>query len=284
MAAPSQQPGVERLFEAGRGAWPSLRLSLEEYAGLVGPALDEGLVGDVAGDLYLACACRLGRPEALAAFEHGLMTQVPAYLSRLEGAASLVEEVRQLLRIRLFVAPPGADPKIAEYRGRGPLGAWVRVVAINLALELKRSARGTTPIDDEAEALPQLVTTPNPELDFLRVRYGEAFRQAFAGALAALPARERTLLKLHLVHGLSIDKIGRIYQVHRSSAARWLVEVREALYQGTRERVLAGLALAPAELDSLLALLRSELDVSVRRLLASDDAPLQVQGAQEVES
>ncbi len=283
MAAPSQQPGVERLYERGRAAWPALRLSLEEYARLVGPSLADGLAGDVAGDLYLACACRLGRPDALAAFERELMTQVPAYLSRLEGAAPLVEEVRQLLRIRLFVAPPGVDPKIAEYRGRGPLGAWVRVVAINLALELKRGGRGTTALEDEAEVLPQLVTTPNPELDFLRVRYGEAFRQAFAGALAALSARERTLLKLHLVHGLSIDKIGRIYQVHRSSAARWLVEVREALYQGTRERLLSGLALAPAELDSLLALLRSEMDVSVRRLLASDVAPLDVEPG-EVES
>lgn len=271
MAPEVAQRSPQQLLEEGRAAWPSIPLAAEEFLKFVegrGQELAEG----VAGDLYLACACALQVPQALAAFDQAYVGQVPAYLSRVDGAGPFVEDVRQLLRIRLLVAPAEGSPKIAEYKGKGPLGAWVRVVAINLALELKRAAQPGTPTEG-IEDLPQLVSTPNPELDFLRTRYAEPFRQAFAAALEALEPRERTVLKLSLVHGLSIDKIAQIYQVHRSTAARWLVDVREKLYDGTRGRLEQQLHLPPRELDSLLALVRSDIDVSVRRILGESMAP-----------
>jgi RNA polymerase sigma-70 factor (ECF subfamily) len=117
------------------------------------------------------------------------------------------------------------------------------------------------------------MATPDPELDFIRVRYAEPFRKAFAAALEALEPRERTVLKLHLVHRLSIDKIAQVYQVHRATAARWLVDVRERLYDDTRGRLMEQLQLAPRELDSLLALVRSDIDVSVRRILGEGEDP-----------
>jgi len=43
--------------------------------------------------------------------------------------------------------------------------------------------------------------------------------------------------------------------------------VRERLFDETRRRLLEELQLPPRELDSLLALVRSDIDVSVRRIL-----------------
>ncbi|MGC4113097.1 MAG: sigma-70 family RNA polymerase sigma factor [Myxococcales bacterium] len=276
MPAPIAQRSSRELFEEGRQAWPAVPLTAEDFQRFVEGRTQE-LAEGVAGDLYLACACARQTPQALAAFEQAFVGQVPAYLSRVEGAGPFLEDVRQLLRIRLFVPPAAGAPKIAEYRGKGPLGAWVRVVAINLALELKRASQPAVSTE-EIERLPEMVAQPNPELDFIRVRYAEPFKKAFAAALSALEPRERTVLKMHLVHGLSIDKIAQLYQVHRSTAARWLVDVRERLYDETRGRLVDLLQLPPRELDSLLALVRSDIDVSVRRILGESKADISKDG------
>ena len=49
--------------------------------------------------------------------------------------------MRQRLRERLFVGSDGEPARLASYSGRGPLGTWVRIAAIRLALNLRRSER-----------------------------------------------------------------------------------------------------------------------------------------------
>ena len=49
--------------------------------------------------------------------------------------------------------------------------------------------------------------------------------EAFAKAIAGLDARERGLLRLHVVHGLSATAIAGVFGVHRATAKRWLAEL-----------------------------------------------------------
>src|SRR4051812_26013639 len=116
-------------------------------------------------DLTLAAACAAGDASALAAFERDFLPQVPGYLTRLAKQPAFIDEVQQLLREKLFVAK-----KILEYSGQGPLGAWLRVVTVRLALDLLR-ARGQrmeTPLDPDRFAEP---LTGSPELELLKSRH-----------------------------------------------------------------------------------------------------------------
>ncbi|WP_395812894.1 sigma factor-like helix-turn-helix DNA-binding protein [Archangium minus] len=61
--------------------------------------------------------------------------------------------------------------------------------------------------------------------------------QVLAEALAALPSRERTVLRLHLVEGLSLERIGTVYRTHKSTVSRWLARAREEVLAGTRSRL-----------------------------------------------
>jgi RNA polymerase sigma-70 factor (ECF subfamily) len=88
-----------------------------------------------------------------------------------------------------------------------------------------------------------------------------------AAALGRLESRERNLLRLHHVHGLSMDAVGATYQAPRSTVARWIVRARERLLTLTREELTARLGLTPGELDSMLRLVCSQLDVSLRQLM-----------------
>ncbi len=66
---------------------------------------------------------------------------------------------------------------------------------------------------------------------------------------------------------MSIDALAGVYHVGRSTAARWLADARERLLAGTRDALCAELQIGRAEYESLAALMRSHVAVSVVRLL-----------------
>jgi RNA polymerase sigma-70 factor (ECF subfamily) len=58
-----------------------------------------------------------------------------------------------------------------------------------------------------------------------------------------------------------------MYGVSSRTVQRWLVDLRETVRTSTREGLRARLALSPSELDSLLGLVDSQLQVSLYRVL-----------------
>ena len=66
---------------------------------------------------------------------------------------------------------------------------------------------------------------------------------------------------------LSIDEIGAALHIHRATAARWIRAASEAVREETRRRLHERLRLTASELDSLVGLVRSQLHLSLARLL-----------------
>jgi RNA polymerase sigma-70 factor (ECF subfamily) len=266
---------IAKVVARGEQRWPGVKVAPKAFAAHVRAVLPSGaplaasLEALHAEDLYLACACATGDDRALQAFEAEFLPQVADYVAQIDRDPVFVDEVRQRLRERLFVpAEAGARLRICEYTGRGALGAWLRVVAVRLALNLRRRAKATVPTEgDDAPALRS--PSPDPEVDYLKTRYGEEFRAAFKATLGALPQDERNLLKLHYLDGLNIDEIGVAYRVHRATVARWLASARERILEETRSRLAERLDAGSKDVDSVLALVRSQLDVSIYNVLKS---------------
>lgn len=219
-------------------------------------------------DLYLAMACAAGDAAALKAFEAAVMGQTLGAIRSLDSQAAFVDEVQQRVRTRLLVGEDGKPPRIAEYRGRGPLAAWVTVTAVRTGLTLMREGKRANRFGDErwAEAI-VLPQTGDPELDHLKARYRVELGEALAAACATLQDRERAVLRMYFIDGLNIDKIGRVYGVHRSTVARWIARTRDLLSEATRSHLVEDLALPREELSSLDRLVRSQLDISLDGLL-----------------
>jgi RNA polymerase sigma-70 factor, ECF subfamily len=263
-----------RFLTAARTAWPTLPLDLDVFVSHVAERCVERRLPPVihAGDLYLACACAQGVAGAHEAFEHRYLGEITRAISRTRDisragpSAAFVDEATQRLREHLFVSPlsPQGLPKIAEYRGQAALRAWVTVAASRTALMLLRGEarrRETTGAGD------QLPVEGSQELVLLRQRYAPDFAAALADAFARLSDKERMVLELHIVNRLSIDGLGELYKVGRSTAARWLVSARTKLVDETRRQLQRKLGLSDSEYDSLAAMIRSQLEVSVVRLL-----------------
>jgi RNA polymerase sigma-70 factor (ECF subfamily) len=187
-------------------------------------------------------------------------------LKSLDSDPTFGDEVRQTVRQRLLVGTEGGGPRLLEYAGRGPLAAWVRITLVRTGLSLRRQQnrqqRQLSDLQDSA-----LATAGDPELDYLRSRYRAEFEQAFRDACARLPERERAVLRLAVIDGLSVDRIGLVYGVHRATAARWLIRARTLLFEETRRLLTAALGLSPSEFGSLARLVHSQLDVQISVLL-----------------
>jgi RNA polymerase sigma-70 factor (ECF subfamily) len=218
-------------------------------------------------DLYLAWACARGDPVALATFERSL-TAVPKWLSSLRPESELTDEVKQALREKLFLGG-GGPPKILQYSGEGALEKWLKMATLRTALDLIDARRAGRLPDEIAVAVG--AAQYEPELDFIKERYRDDFSAAFREAFAQLPERTRALLRFQHLERLSPERIGAIYSVHRTTAARWLAEAHQQVLDGTRSRLMSRLKLSERECESLLDLLNSRLAVTLHSLF--DSAP-----------
>lgn len=257
---------LEAAFAAAREAWPELAVPFEAFAEHVARAVPEPDASRIAqlraGDLYLALACARGEPAAIAAFDRELTGVIERAAASAGATPAEVAELVQIVRVRLLVAKTAEAPAIATFSGRSSLAGWVKVVAAREAARLLARDRRQEPLEDDALA-GELAAGDDPELDHLKRTYREEFRAAFAAAVDALTDRERLLLCQHTLDGLGIDALAKLYGIHRATAARWVAAARQAVVDGTRAQLTARLRVAPDELDSILRLIRSQLDVSL---------------------
>jgi RNA polymerase sigma-70 factor (ECF subfamily) len=221
-------------------------------------------------ELSLAFACAHAAPRALAHFEREFGGDIARGLAQAGTPGDAGQDAGQLIRQKLFVGEPGRSPKILDYAGRGPLRAWLRITAVRTSLNLER-ARQRRPDQCSPEGDDDLVHAAaeayDPELAYLKNHYRDQFKQAFEHAVAELPDRDRNVLRHHLVERLSIDEIGTAYGVHRATAARWIAAAREAIRGRVRAVMTERFGVPPEQLDSVMRLVQSELDLSVHRVL-----------------
>jgi RNA polymerase sigma-70 factor (ECF subfamily) len=263
---------LEATVAAARARWPGVAIEPAEFVRY----LAQRLAGDPPGaaetalsfaaDVYLACGCARGDAAALAAFEAAFLAHVPAGLPRTPDPQRFADEVKALVREKLFVAAAASPPKIAEYAGRCDLASWIKVVVVRTGLDLLRKRK---PEREQPEDLLADLPSPgdDPELAHLKARYGAAFQTALRDAATALSPRDRNLLRQHHVDGLTVDQLARVHQIHRVTAVRWVVAARETLASETRRLLEGRLAVDESELASIMRLVRSEIDFSLRGIL-----------------
>ena len=241
--------------------WPELDAAIFE------PRLRDALGGrelpeERIDELALVVACALGNASALTELDALLRSACARAVKPVDPGA--VDEITQQVRERLLIPDAAGRTRLSEFRAEAPLGAWLRAVAMRSALNARRG-QNRERHDSAAMELP--APDADPELALLRARHRESFREAFASAVAGLTARERTVLRLHTLDGLTLARIGAMYQKDTSTVSRWLEQIRKTLNLATRNQLAGRLQLSPSELESVMRAADSELSVSLPRLL-----------------
>jgi RNA polymerase sigma-70 factor (ECF subfamily) len=220
-----------------------------------------------AEDVLVALGCELGDAAALRKLDRLCLVPAGEFLER-RGLASGADDAIQDLRVRLL-SPERGEPRITRYDGFGPLARWIQVAAVRTALNARRGERAEQP--GHAELLERLTSSEtDPEVHALRERHRGQLRMALEGALAALDPEARTLLRFHLVDGLSLGELSGIFGVHKSTLSRRVRSVQQAVLDLVRRSLIAE-GIGADEIDSLWRALETDFELSVDRLLASDD-------------
>lgn len=258
------------LCAGAAAAWPGVAASpadvvaalADKLAGADPPAL----TADAAAEVHLALACARGDAAAIAAFDRVYLAVVPRALAGMRLPAATVEDVRAVVRDKLLLPGDDRPPKLLDYAGRGRLRGLVQVTATRAAIDRLRRDAHEAPLPDDAA---ELAAPGDVDLSLIKAQYRDAFSEGFAHAVAALSRRDRNLLRLHFLGRVTLEQLAQMYNVHRATVVRWLAAAREAVLQATRDRVAARIGAPAHELDAMFDLVRSRVELSVERLLAS---------------
>ena len=153
-------------------------------------------------EVYIALAIRDRVDGATVAFERMYFDAIEGALERVRAQPTEVVVLENYMRERLFGAGANRRPLVSAYAGHGQLRSLLRLAVLRAFVHM-RAACGE-PVLARGETLLEL--------------------------LGALPEVPRLLLRLSLLHGLSVDEIAGRARMNRDIAATKLVQARELVF------------------------------------------------------
>jgi len=206
--------------------------------------------------LWLARAAADGDSDAVAEIEAKYLERAVAALRSFERAVA--DEAIQRMRELLFVARGDRPPRIAEFSGRGDLAGWIRTTALREAFHLVAPTREVRGAELDSYALP----ASDPGLELMKRTYGASFKQALAAAFGRLPDATRLAIRRYYLDGMGLEEIAALEGVAASTVWRRLDKARRELHAETRRALAEHLRVDDDELDSILNMLDSRLELS----------------------
>lgn len=257
-------------LQASRLRWPNVQLPDESFASFLGQRIcasdGQPNLPVASSDLYLAAACLQQDESALTHFEDSVLGRIQSALSRFGLSEQDADDLRQDLRERLLVGTTKSDPVLSRYLGTGNLVHWVRAVASRQALASLRGKRPETSLEDAV-----LEDPSDPITTQLKEQYRDDFKQALHAAVATLEPRERMILQALVSDARSVGEIAKLYDVHRVTASRWVAKIRRQLFSRTRDNLRKRLKLTEDELQSVVRMIESQMEMSLDRVLQTSD-------------
>lgn len=111
---------------------------------------------------------------------------------------------------------------IASFKGDGPLGAWIRRIMVNTAIDYYRRQMQIVPADTN-------ITDVQIEID--PDIYGKIDVQEILLLLKSLPQHQQMVFNLYAVEGYTHTEIGQLLQISESTSRWHLMEARKLLRQ-----------------------------------------------------
>ena len=262
---------LSSLYIRGRAAHPTLEVEdrlFMAHLGRCGADVDDIVAGAQihAEDVFLCCAALSGDDNAVHKLRNEHRSALVHLLHSIDTSPAFIEDVEQSLWDTLLLGS-ASIPKLALYSGKGPLAGWLAVVTQRTALSLLRHEAAEYRARAGASAVIREASS-DPELAFVKDTLRDSFQQAIIAAMAILDDRQRLIYSLHVVDGLTAERIAQMYGVVRSTVTRWIASSREAIIAEAKRILRDQLQVSAQEFDSLARLLASQLDLNVSQIFS----------------
>jgi len=244
--------------------WPAVAVSqaaldrymLERNLSLV------SLSAALRADLYLAVGCFSDAPGAVQTFLAEYATTIASVARQFDPSPTFADEVTQRLAETLFVDRAGAGRRIGQYRATGALGSWVRTAARRIALRLRKNETSQKLVSDDL-LVDEVAAVCDQELALTKSHSAALFRVALQNAIKNLGARERTLMKLHVVAGLTTVQIAKSFGLSQSSVSRSVRASTRKVLDDVKRELRESLGASTRDVDSLFELVQSQVDLTL---------------------
>lgn len=121
--------------------------------------------------------------------------------------------------------------RIHSFRGEAPFGAWVARIATRIALDFLRKRKRMREValpDQDATEDPEVAGGSRPETPDRAAQSAE-IRDRFQAALSTLPIKQRAVLSLREIEGLSYTEIARTLSCRKGTVMSRLFNARKAV-------------------------------------------------------
>jgi RNA polymerase sigma-70 factor (ECF subfamily) len=257
-----------------RAAWPTVEVPADVYGAFLEKrklvALDD-VPSSILRDLYLACACAQRMPEGLRAFSRTFHPIIAAAARGFDPSSAFCDEVEQRLNENLFVDGETQAARIRQYAGEGPLAGFVATSAKRIARRVHEGAADPRR-KGEQDLVDQFSDSHDNEITLLKRHYKEIFNKALTEALRQLSKRDRLVLRMNLVSKVSTTKIASMYHVSQPTVSRWIQRAAQKIFANVKDLVRKELGVDTREVASLLALVRSQIEITILQSTKESDA------------
>jgi RNA polymerase sigma-70 factor (ECF subfamily) len=223
----------------------------------------EALADVRAEDLYLACACAVGARGAATAFERKFGAVIRRAIARVLTRPDERQEAEQRAWHRIFVEDGRGPPRITQYLGQGPLENWLSVASMRIAVSFLRAE--STERRLRAKVIADTASA-DPERLSMKGQLRRPFEAAVSEALDRLKPRERMILKLHIVGGMTLEAISKSLGVTRQAVSKTFSRCRERILSEVEDALKERLRIPKDEFSSILRIVASQLDASISRV------------------
>ena len=177
-----------------------------------------------ADDRQIVDAVLAGDREAFRVFVERESGSVMAACSRILRDPTEAQDAAQDTFVQAFQA-------LATYRGDGPFGAWLRRIAVRVAIARLATRRETLALDDQILDRPR--ARADREFDPEERALGVEDRAAIVRAIGSLPAAQRDVVLLRFYGDLSLEEIAQATShplgTVKSRLARGMARLRDRL-------------------------------------------------------
>jgi RNA polymerase sigma-70 factor len=228
---------VVEAFERCLRRYPGVQISYEEFQARIDEILSRELsLSDERSrrrafalipheDLFLAMACSRQDRVAWEYFADDYMPLLRKFSAQACSNSGEGEDLAQEITAKMLKE----SNRLARYNGRGSLAGWLRVAVSHAAVDRFRRTRKQVSLED----LPQNSTPidlidpgKRDEDETLDARWGPVISNAASESISKLAARDRLVLGLYYLRGVSLKAIGRQFGMHEATVSRRLDKLR----------------------------------------------------------
>jgi RNA polymerase sigma-70 factor len=164
-----------------------------------------------------------------------------------------------------------ADSKIAQYHGMGSLEGWIKVVIHRLAIDRFRVQNKNVALEDLQAEPASTVKSRQADAAVQSLETQKALKMvsgSLTKALAKLTHKDKLVLKLYYLRNVSLKEIGRLLEVHESTASRLLDRLKTQLLKSVAKNLHDEFKVKKNEVAHVIELAQDHLELDLKEILA----------------